>query len=173
MFPREGLRREYTAYAEFHRHPTNARIHFVGVPLLHVTALILVALYLHKSAPVICACLYCIYYFLLDAEAALACLPYQVTVTALSYLVVARGGSESAVAFHAASLHLLSWVAQIYGHRVYEGNSPALPQSFVGSVLTAPLFVVLEMLWLAGYALNVKAKLDPVGTKQEQEARHR
>jgi 2-hydroxy fatty acid dioxygenase len=155
---REDLRSEYQAYAAFHRHPTNVRLHFLGVPLIHLTALILLSIYVHCAAPLVCACLYCIYYSLLDVDAALTCLPYQVAITALS-TVTSQTADKSLVVKVAVSLHVLSWAMQVYGHKVYEGKSPAILQSLIGSIMTAPLFVVLEMSWTFGLALDLKVKL--------------
>lgn len=151
--------KEYRAYANFHRHPINVRIHYVGVPVLHATAMILLATHVHIFAPVACAILYCAYNVMLDAEAALVCLPYQLGVTAASTLIVRQALPDGVLTKGALTLHVASWIAQIIGHNVYEGNSPAILDSLVGSILTAPLFVVLEMLWSTGYALRIKSKL--------------
>jgi 2-hydroxy fatty acid dioxygenase len=73
--------------------------------------------------------------------------------------VVCASVSRAVVVPAAAGLHIVSWGVQIYGHAVYEGGMPALSESVVGSIATAPLFVVLEMLWSMGYALPLWKRL--------------
>lgn len=159
MTSRARFRKEYRAYADFHRHPTNARIHYVGVPLLHATALILLATQMHILAPVVVAFLYCAFNFLLDTEAALICLPYQLGVSTISSFIAFQASPHGGLTTLAAALHVASWIAQIVGHRVYEGNSPAVLNSLVGSLMTAPMFVLLEILWSNGYASGIKSRL--------------
>lgn len=137
----------------------NARIHYVGVPLLHISAMVLLGTHLHVFAPVVCAVVFCAFNFLLDVDAAIICLPYQLVVTAASSFMVSQVAPESGLSICAFTLHVISWIAQIIGHRVYEGNSPAILESLVGSVLTAPMFVVLEVLWSMGYAFRIKTRL--------------
>jgi uncharacterized membrane protein YGL010W len=49
----------------------------------------------------------------------------------------------------ALAVHILSWYMQIHpGHGVFEGRKPALMDSFVQSLVTAPLFVWFEVLSL-------------------------
>ena len=47
--------------------------------------------------------------------------------------------------------HLVMWIAQFIGHGVFEGRAPALLDSWDQAFITAPLFVVLEVLFFFGY----------------------
>lgn len=41
--------------------------------------------------------------------------------------------------------HILGWILQIGSHKIFEGNSPALLQGIVQSFITAPIFIVHEL----------------------------
>jgi len=43
------------------------------------------------------------------------------------------------------------WIAQFIGHGVFEGRAPALLDSWDQAFLTAPLFVLLEVMFFLGY----------------------
>ena len=43
-------------------------------------------------------------------------------------------------------IQISSWIIQILSHKYIEGNSPALIEGFVQSFLTAPLFIVVEIM---------------------------
>merc|ERR1711879_120555 len=47
--------------------------------------------------------------------------------------------------------HVIMWIAQFIGHGVFEGRAPALLDSWDQAFITAPLFVVLEVLFFFGY----------------------
>ena len=47
--------------------------------------------------------------------------------------------------------HVVMWIAQFIGHGVFEGRAPALLDSWQQAFITAPLFVVLEVLFFLGY----------------------
>jgi 2-hydroxy fatty acid dioxygenase len=52
----------------------------------------------------------------------------------------------------ALGVHILSWYMQIHpGHAVFEKRKPALKDSFIQSLVSAPLFVVFEVLFPLGY----------------------
>ena len=50
-----------------------------------------------------------------------------------------------------ALFHATMWIAQFIGHGVFEGRAPALLDSLDQALITAPLFVVLEVLFFFGY----------------------
>jgi len=43
------------------------------------------------------------------------------------------------------------WIAQFLGHGIFEGRAPALLDSWDQALITAPLFVLLEVLFFFGY----------------------
>merc|ERR1719350_705899 len=70
-----------------------------------------------------------------------------------TYRLVAAGAPvagfplwQAVLAFHAAA-----WILQFIGHGVFEGRAPALLDSWDQAFITAPLFVLLEVLCFFGY----------------------
>ena len=61
--------------------------------------------------------------------------------------------SPGQCASQCASLHrhLLHLHSQFIGHGVFEGRAPALLDSWDQAFITAPLFVILEILFFLGY----------------------
>merc|ERR1712141_967698 len=51
----------------------------------------------------------------------------------------------------ALAIHVAAWILQFIGHGVFEGRAPALIDSWDQAFLTAPLFVLLEVLFFFGY----------------------
>ena len=60
----------------------------------------------------------------------------------------------------ALGIHVVSWCMQFYGHGVYEKRKPALLDSLVQSLVLAPLFVWLELLFSLGYNPKMAKKID-------------
>ena len=55
-------------------------------------------------------------------------------------------------------LHVGAWILQFIGHFVFEGRAPALLDSWDQAFITAPLFVLLEMVFFLGYRKEFYAK---------------
>ena len=49
------------------------------------------------------------------------------------------------------AFHIFMWIVQFIGHGIFEGRAPALMDSWDQALITAPLFVVLEILFYVGY----------------------
>ena len=45
----------------------------------------------------------------------------------------------------ALAIHVTAWILQFIGHGVFEGRAPALLDSLDQALITAPLFVLLEV----------------------------
>jgi hypothetical protein len=108
---------------------------------------------------------YAAYYFVLDFKVALAVNAIYFALYLLAnYLVAAekraarppkRGSSAKPdpkasaapsyrIAKIALVIHVISWAAQLLSHKYIEGRAAALTQSFVQSLVLAPLFVFYE-----------------------------
>ena len=57
-------------------------------------------------------------------------------------------------------IHLASWTLQILSHKYFEGNKPALLDSITQSFSIAPLFTLLEFLFILGFRKDLKKKLN-------------
>ena len=141
-------------YGAYHRHPVNKAIHLVFVPLIVWSALVWMAGYVPKGLedaslagafrliPVVRWCG-------LDLLVAAVMCGVPLWLTA-SWFESAAGWD---VAWKwALALHLLAWYAQIHpGHVVFEKKRPALLDSLAQSLVLAPLFVWMEVLFACGY----------------------
>merc|ERR1712110_653095 len=59
----------------------------------------------------------------------------------------------------ALAIHVVCWILQFIGHGVFEGRAPALIDSWDQAFLTAPLFVLMEILFFFGYRKGFYAKI--------------
>ena len=59
----------------------------------------------------------------------------------------------------ALTIHVVAWILQFIGHGVFEGRAPALLDSLDQALLTAPLFVLLEIFFFFGYRKDLHAKM--------------
>ena len=55
-------------------------------------------------------------------------------------------------------LHVAAWILQFIGHFVFEGRAPALLDSWDQALITAPMFVLLEIIFFLGYRKEFYAK---------------
>ena len=51
----------------------------------------------------------------------------------------------------ALGVHIIAWILQFIGHGVFEGRAPALLDSLDQALVTAPLFVLMEIAFFFGY----------------------
>ena len=124
-------------YRSYHTNPINIGIHQVCVPLLLATWWAVVPF------PVA---------LLINGFYTFSYLAMEITYTnsraaacALQILFVAHLPLRWYLSPAAnVALHVVSWVAQVVGHRVWEANHPALLDNLVDSLLLAPYFVFLE-----------------------------
>lgn len=59
----------------------------------------------------------------------------------------------------ALAVHIFAWVAQIYGHVVHEGRSPAFLTNIFQAFMMAPLFVLMEVFFKFGYKPDFQKKI--------------
>lgn len=154
--------KQFHFYKHYHTNSTNKRIHTVGIPMLIVTGLMLLSLLrlpepIH-DASILVVLVYMLYYVILRAELALVFAPFLLVLYAVSKFLCRRAGPHGIVPW-ALAFHFIAWFVQFVGHYAFEGNSPALMDSFVASILVAPLVIWLEALFSFGLLLDLKARL--------------
>jgi uncharacterized membrane protein YGL010W len=71
----------------------------------------------------------------------------------------------------ALAIHVICWVAQIGAHKVFEKRSPALLDNILGAFVMAPLFVVLEVMFMLGYKPEVNKAVEVAAVKNIAEFR--
>lgn len=72
-------------------------------------------------------------------------------VSSLPPIYIPHGkGIEINVTHAVMAIHVMCWIAQFVGHFVFEGRAPALMTNLYQAFLMAPIFVLMEMVFLAG-----------------------
>lgn len=174
---------QLTFYGSYHHNKWNQILHFVFVPLILWSVAVWacytgplpsagiqppVEIHLHLPAaisrylvPNLAAVLvlgYSAYYIVLEWFAGLT---WALFVALPLYLTANIFHQHMAHAWAwALGMFVLSWYMQIHpGHLVLEKRKPALLDSFFQSLVLAPLFVWLELLFLGGYRRQLQQQL--------------
>lgn len=132
-------------YGESHRHPVNKLVHWICVPAIMWSVLALLWSLPAPSAPAFnwslpVAALALTYYCFLSPRLALGMLPIVAAMLG-SLALLDRAGAS--IAWLAAGVFVVAWVAQFWGHHV-EGRRP----SFFKDVQ----FLLIGPLWLLAHA---------------------
>ena len=156
------LEEQMSVYLRYHRNPKNKLTHFVGVPLIVFSLLVLLALVrVHVgdfsiSAATVLAVVVLIYYFRLDAVLAAAMTLFLRCCWSAAHGVAERRTRPALIVF--ASTFVGGWAFQLVGH-VFEGKSPALMDNFF-QVFIAPIFLMAEVFFAFGYKRDVAEKME-------------
>jgi 2-hydroxy fatty acid dioxygenase len=151
-------------YGEYHANPANKAVHIVGVPTIAWSVLVWLTYfgalveapsflrfpdYLIISPAYVLVALYSTYYCMLEPVAGLcAATLFHVLWFAASAFFAAYPEDAMKIATVA---HVAGWIAQFVGHGVAEKRKPALMDNLFQSIVLAPLFVVVEVLFMLGY----------------------
>jgi uncharacterized membrane protein YGL010W len=160
--PNDLFRRQLASYAAVHRSWRNKATHFVGIPIIVFSLLLILALW--RVAPagreismaLAIAIVAVLGWMALDLGVGLIMAALMApTWYAAEALAGALGPSSTVAAF--AVLFVGGWALQFLGHH-YEGKRPALLdnifQGFIG-----PMFLVAETLVASGYRADLAAMM--------------
>jgi uncharacterized membrane protein YGL010W len=160
--PNDLFRRQLASYAAVHRSWRNKATHFVGIPIIVFSLLLILALW--RVAPagreismaLAIAIVAVLGWMALDLGVGLIMAALMApTWYAAEALAGALGASSTVAAF--AVLFVGGWALQFLGHH-YEGKRPALLdnifQAFIG-----PMFLVAETLVASGYRADLAAMM--------------
>ena len=174
-----NLEKQFVFYASYHNHWVNVAIHLLCIwPILATLVLMLQYTpvvgptpeaiaslpfggFVKLNAALLLVFIYVVCYPLMDPVAgtlgsALVSVIYVLTSKAVSDGVMVNGLPVWQVAL---GIHVAAWILQFIGHGVFEGRAPALLDSADQAFLTAPLFVLLEVLFFFGYRKDFYAKM--------------
>lgn len=139
---RGALSEQYAFYAAYHRHPVNRGIHFACVWPILWSALALIHGKDHRAA-CFAGGFYAAYYLWVCPAA-----------TGAVAAALVGGGAAAFVRLLSPAgnlkVHVACWVAQLVGHAAFEGRAPALLDNLGQAAVTAPLFVLSELMGSAG-----------------------
>lgn len=151
-------------YMSYHLNPVNILIHVPFVPTLLYTGLGLASssgpLFdgapAHLDLAALLAAVYAGYYLLMGSKASLL-----VGITSSLFVAALYATVQSVYLSNATymGIHVVSWIFQFYGHAVHEKRKPALLTNLSQSLIMAPLFVYLEILFFFGWNKELHTKL--------------
>jgi uncharacterized membrane protein YGL010W len=162
---------QFYFYAKYHQDETNKKIHLVCVWLLLWTAFLFLAYSdqvvvsgvemppgHHCGWAALFAAFYFTYYLLIELPGMAG--PISAALVVLSYFSAVHVKNADPNAWKMGiAVHVVCWVAQIYGHQVYEGNAPAFLDNLFQAFVMAPLFVVMEFMFMFGYRQTFQDKM--------------
>eukprot|EP00696_Hemimastix_kukwesjijk_P009135 gnl/Hemi2/21570_TR7184_c0_g1_i1.p1 gnl/Hemi2/21570_TR7184_c0_g1~~gnl/Hemi2/21570_TR7184_c0_g1_i1.p1 ORF type:complete len:212 (+),score=76.49 gnl/Hemi2/21570_TR7184_c0_g1_i1:60-638(+) len=172
---RSPLESNLVFYMSYHGNATNRLIHIVCVPIILWTAFA----FFTKTGPLVAnplsdnplfeingavpATLFFVlnYLYMEPFAGFLEMFPLFGLYVAANYFVQ----SCSNAILYAVILHIVCWVLQIIGHEVFEQRSPAFMDSIGQSLVAAPLFVWLEVLFFFGYKPSLCKTLEAESRK--------
>ncbi|GLE01501.1 hypothetical protein PINS_up018356 [Pythium insidiosum] len=172
---RFDLEKQLVFYMSYHHNKINQWIHLVCIWPILITAVIMTAetkpfvdqpsfladnafgklLVFNLSA--IVAVIYMAWYVALDPKAG----SLGAALVFVSYLFANWLAQNSPALFGVSAwvialpIHLVAWTLQFIGHGVYERRKPALLDSLDQAIITAPMFVLFEVLFSVGYRPNL------------------
>ncbi|RCK66726.1 hypothetical protein Cantr_03390 [Candida viswanathii] len=155
-------------YRSYHFNQTNVTIHLICIPIILLSTIAFLSpLHPLSSSPVfnlgtLLAWSYGAYYVLLDWKVGV---PAASVLVSFAYYIgnVYRGLSDAGKDEFikvAVGLHVLSWLAQFYGHGVHEKRAPALLDNLLQALVLAPYFVAFEIAFFLGYRKDLKKTMD-------------
>ncbi|KAK4142138.1 uncharacterized protein C8A04DRAFT_13481 [Dichotomopilus funicola] len=167
-----NLEKQLTFYGAYHHDQVNVAIHMVCIPLILFSAFELASNYgpfftlppwlqvpyLEPNLGTLAALTWGGLYLLLEPVAG----------GVLALICVASAAGTNCLRVHdpvgtnqiCIALQVVSWTAQFIGHGKFEGRAPALLDNLFQAIFLAPLFVWLELLFIAGYRPELKNRVD-------------
>ncbi|CCE72756.1 Piso0_000350 [Millerozyma farinosa CBS 7064] len=175
-------------YRSYHFNPVNVRIHLLCIPIILISAIAMFSPVdvIGASQPFInmgslIATTYGLYYTALDWKVGSPCLSLLVPLSYVfkkTYMGLTDEKQQSFI-YAALGTHVLSWLAQFYGHGVHEKRAPALLDNLLQALVLAPFFVAFEVAFYLGYRKDLQKKMDNKAGKnvlkfrQQEKSRHK
>ena len=166
---------QLTFYGSYHRDPRNKAVHLLCVPLIAWSVLVwlwacdevpvsenalpdgLARQFVPTAPATLVVLAYAAYYASLDSLAGITwaiCVGAPLRATSRAFHPIPHAWRWALFA------HVLGWTAQIYpGHLRWEGRRPAVFDSAFQSLVLAPLFVWMEVLFACGYRPGLRENL--------------
>ncbi|HEX4844213.1 MAG TPA: Mpo1-like protein [Limnobacter sp.] len=160
-------------YATYHRDPRNIATHFVGVPIIVLSVLILLSRWsvdvagIAVTPALVVFIVSSIFYFKLSLTYGLA----MFILHGVLLLVAGTFATASTATWLAAGVgvFVVGWIIQFVGH-YYEGRKPAFVDDMIGLAI-GPLFVVAEMGFLIGLGKKTQSQVEAIaGPVRRREA---
>lgn len=158
-------------YANYHQNVTTRYTHMGGVPLIILSVMILLG-FVQIIVPGVFSTTLAwfatvailVYYFLLNWKLALALTPIMFFLLWIAHWFSENGPTTLGV-WSFIITFVVGWALQLYGHYI-EGKKPAFMDN-LSQALIAPLYLVAELFFMAGYMKSLQAQIYGTSTEQE------
>jgi len=149
------FRRQLGLYAAVHRDWRNKATHFVGIPVIVFSLLLILSLW--PTLLLVVAVVAVLGWLALDLGIGLVMAALMTIACYAAWALAGASGSTQAVWIAFLALFVGGWVLQFLGHH-YEGKRPALLdnifQAFIG-----PMFLVAETMVVLGHRRDLAAAM--------------
>ncbi|MES2153609.1 MAG: Mpo1-like protein [bacterium] len=163
---------QMSVYAAFHRDPMNKAIHFVFVPAIIWSGMVLLSVPpgvlvggVEVKASMVVAALLLLYYLALDYPLGVAMVALFTVLEGTALQLAAQGWQVGLAV--GGTVFVVSWVVQVVGHSAFEHNRPALTVN-LWQVFVAPIFVVAEWVFALGWRKDLRHAVEQ-GMQQHQQ----
>jgi uncharacterized membrane protein YGL010W len=155
---------QLATYATYHRDPRNIATHFIGVPIIVLSVLILLSRVsidvagIAVTPALVVFLLSSLFYFKLSLSYGLA----MFFIHGALLLTAGHFATLSTVAWLGAGvgIFVVGWIIQFVGH-YYEGRKPAFVDDMIGLAI-GPLFVVAELGFLIGLGKKTQSQVEAI-----------
>ena len=155
---------QLATYATYHRDPRNIATHFVGVPIIVLSVLILLSRVsvdvagIAVTPALVVFLLSSLFYLKLSLAYGLA----MFVIHGALLLVAGHFATLSTLAWLGAGvgIFVVGWIIQFVGH-YYEGRKPAFVDDLIGLAI-GPLFVVAELGFLIGLDKKTQTQVEAI-----------
>jgi uncharacterized membrane protein YGL010W len=160
------FQRQLAVYVEYHRDPTNCALHVAGILLLFTGAvmpltLVQVPLFgTEISLAVILALPVLVYWLLLDPALGTGILAVAVLLFSIASTIATQASIGVMWAVF-GTLVVLGLLAQVVGHKVFEGREASL-FTFPSHLLLGPMFVMAKLFIAFGFRRDLAAIIAPL-----------
>lgn len=155
-----SMQQHLIKYARYHRDPRNINTHFIGIPLIVLSLILLLNLIVFVlfgitvKLGVVIAAITSGYYLKLDLKLGSIMAVFMVLLCSIAEVMSDYGDTL----LLGVGLFVVGWVFQFVGH-YFEGKKPAFVDDLMGLVI-GPLFVVAEILFLIGFFKDLKESIE-------------
>lgn len=155
---------EMAFYSAYHQEKTNIWIHVVGVPTILFTAFVAIASFelfsigrFSVTAAWVYFALTTLVYLRLDLAMGVIAAGLYGSLCFWAHDVATMGSTTILAVFLTGQI--VGWGAQIYGHLHFEKNRPAFYENIMQSFVSAPIFVIADVLFHMGFKRELQRQV--------------
>ena len=164
---------QLSTYKSVHLNKTNVKTHFIGVPIIIWSLMVLLSLVelpisiggsgYELTMAVVCFTGIIIYYFLLNAKLAIGQILFFVPLLYIANIVA----QQQHAVWVAISAFVVGWVIQFIGHH-YEKAKPAFVDD-LNQLIIGPFFLMAEVFFMLGAQKELENKVTAIAITKRRE----